>query len=115
TERGEIQAALQAALVASLRNSEGAPADYIPELARVPLEATSAAVTCVSGEVLTAGDAATHQFTFQSTAKLLLFAALLEERGPVEVFKTVGSEPSGTDFASLARLETQGPLPANPL
>lgn len=110
-----IQAVLDQALAKSLRNHEGAPADYIPELARVPLETTSAAITCLDNTCVKAGDADSHLFTFQSSAKVLLLAGLLEERGPVEVFATVGSEPSGQDFASLARLETHGPLPANPL
>jgi len=115
TEHAKIRDVLRAAVEKARRNQEGAPADYIPELARVDLEATSAAVTCLDGATLTAGDANQHRFTFQSAAKLLLLAGLLEERGPVEVFRLVGAEPSGQDFASVARLETHGPLPANPL
>ena len=111
----QIQQALGDAVDKARRNSQGECAAYIPELARVPKEATSAAITCIDGTTLLAGDAASHRFTFQSSAKVLLLAGLLEERGPVEVFKTVGAEPSGQDFASLARLETHGPLPANPL
>ncbi len=114
-EHEVIQNVLNQAVVKSLRNAQGAPADYIPELSRVPLESTNAAITCLDGTVLTAGDADGHRFTFQSTAKVLLLAGLLEERGPVEVFKIVGAEPSGENFASLARLETHGPKPANPL
>ncbi len=115
TQHQAILEVLRGAVEKARRNHEGAPADYIPELARVDLEALSAAVTCLDGATLVAGDAATHRFTFQSTAKLLLLAGLLEERGPVEVFRLVGSEPSGQDFASVARLETHGPRPANPL
>ena len=110
-----IQTVLEAAVEKSRRNREGAPASYIPELANVPLELTSAAIQLTSGEVLTAGDAAEHRFTFQSSAKLLPLLGLLEERGPVEVFASVGSEPSGDSFGSVARLETHGPIPANPL
>jgi glutaminase len=110
-----IRAALELAVARARRNTKGNPAAYIPELAQVPLEKTSAAVTLCDGTRIVAGDADTHEFTFQSSAKLLLLAALLEERGPVEVFKVVGSEPSGDNFASIARLETHGPLPANPL
>jgi len=110
-----IQATLEAAVERSRRNREGSPASYIPELASVSLENTSAALVLTSGHVVTAGDHATHQFTFQSSAKLLVLIGLLEERGPVEVFLTVGSEPSGDSFGSVARLETHGPLPANPL
>ena len=110
-----IQATLEAALEKSRRNREGKPANYIPELANVPLEQVSAAVLVTNGNLALAGDAASHAFTFQSSAKLLVLIGLLEERGPVEVFLTVGSEPSGDSFGSVARLETHGPLPANPL
>ncbi len=115
SHHAQIQQALRDAVEKARRNSQGECASYIPELARVPKESTSAAITCIDGTTLIAGDAASHRFTFQSSAKLLLLAGLLEERGPVEVFKTVGAEPSGQEFASLARLETHGPLPANPL
>ena len=110
-----IQAVLNFALEKSRRNREGEPATYIPDLASVPLERTSAAIMLCNGDTLHAGDALTHQFTFQSSAKLLTLIGLLEERGPVEVFDIVGSEPSGDSFGSVARLETHGPKPANPL
>jgi glutaminase len=110
-----IQATLEAAAEKSRRNREGTPANYIPELANVPLEHISAAVLLTNGDLALAGDVASHSFTFQSSAKLLVLIGLLEERGPVEVFLTVGSEPSGDSFGSVARLETHGPLPANPL
>jgi glutaminase len=111
----EIQAVLDSAVAKARRNGEGEPASYIPELATVPLERVSAAVTLADGTTFLSGDFADHHFTFQSAAKLLVLTALLEERGPVEVFNVVGSEPSGDNFASLARLETHGPKPANPL
>lgn len=109
-----IQTTLETAVERARRNREGKPANYIPQLATVPLEQTSAAVLLSSGELASAGDAE-HRFTFQSSAKLLTLIGLLEERGPVEVFLTVGSEPSGDSFGSVARLETHGPIPANPL
>jgi glutaminase len=114
-EHAAIQAVLDFAVQKAGRNTEGEPASYIPELASVPLDRTSAAIRLVNGGTLTAGDAAEHQFTFQSSAKLLTLIGLLEERGPVEVFDIVGSEPSGDSFGSVARLETHGPKPANPL
>ncbi len=114
-DQAVIQAVLNFAVEKSRRNREGEPATYIPELALVPLERTSAAVTLTSGDTLHAGDALSHEFTFQSSAKLLTLIGLLEERGPVEVFNIVGSEPSGDSFGSVARLETHGPQPAPPL
>jgi glutaminase len=111
----EIQAALDFAVAKARRNHHGEPASYIPELARVAPDALSAAVVLIDGTRLLAGDHAEHRFTYQSSAKLVVLAGLLEERGPVEVFEVVGFEPSGDNFASLARLETHGPKPANPL
>jgi len=115
TDPQRIASVLEAAIEKARRNREGAPAAYIPELANVPLEVTSAAVTLTDGTCICAGDVDAAPFTFQSTAKLVTLAGLLEERGPVEVFASVGSEPSGDAFASMARLETHGPKPANPL
>jgi glutaminase len=115
TDPLEIQRVLDAAVAKAKRNRQGAPASYIPELANVPLEVTSAAVTLLDGTCLGAGDVDAPPFTYQSSAKLVVLAGLLEQRGPVEVFQIVGSEPSGDAFASLARLETHGPKPANPL
>ena len=114
-EHAAIQSVLDAAVEKARRNRAGAPANYIPELAAVDLEATSAAVVLTDGLTCTAGDAAHHRFTLQSSAKLISLIGLLEERGPVDVFGIVGSEPSGESFASVARLETHGPMPANPL
>jgi glutaminase len=114
-EQSAIQEVLDYAVDKSRRNREGEPASYIPDLAQVPLERTSAAITLAQGGSLSAGDALSHRFTFQSSAKLLTLIGLLEERGPVEVFNIVGSEPSGDSFGSVARLETHGPKPANPL
>jgi glutaminase len=115
TDAAKIQETLDAAVARSRRNLEGKPATYIPELAHVPLENTSAAVLLTDGTRVSAGETASHRFTFQSSAKLVVLIGLLEERGPVEVFMTVGSEPSGDSFGSVARLETHGPIPANPL
>jgi glutaminase len=110
-----IAVALDAAVEKARRNRQGAPASYIPELAQVPLDVTSAAVTLCDGTCIVSGDVDAPPFTYQSTAKLVVLLGLLEERGPVEVFEIVGSEPSGDSFASLSRLETHGPKPANPL
>jgi glutaminase len=115
TEHEQIQQVLDTAITTARRNRQGTPALYIPELANVPLEVTSAAVTLLDGTCVRAGDIDAPPFTYQSTAKLIVLAGLLEQRGPVEVFQIVGSEPSGDAFASLARLETHGPKPANPL
>jgi glutaminase len=110
-----IRRALDEAVGRARQLTEGAPATYIPELATVDPEQTSAAVVRTDGVVVTAGDAATHRFTLQSSAKLAVLMGLLEERGPEAVFAVVGTEPTGGSFASVAELETRGRKPANPL
>ncbi len=111
----DLRRALDLAVSAARPLTDGAPAAYIPELATVDPELTSAAIALPDGTVVTAGDAATHRFTFQSSAKLCLLAGLLEERGPDAVFSVVGTEPTGGSFASVGELEWRGPKPGNPL
>lgn len=111
----ELEATLRHAVEVARANTDGAAASYIPELAEADPEQLSAAVTRCDGSRVEAGDVAGHRFTYQSSAKLLVLTGLLEERGPEAVFEAVGKEPSGGSFASVARLETHGPVPANPL
>lgn len=108
-----IQEALDAAVARARTIGDGAPATYIPELATVDPELTSACVALPDGRTFTAGDR--HRFTLQSSAKLALLTGLLEERGPDAVFAVVGTEPTGGSFASVAELEWRGPKPGNPL
>ncbi|MEK7703710.1 MAG: glutaminase A [Myxococcota bacterium] len=115
TAAGLAREVLDRAVQEARQCEDGAPASYIPELAQAPVEATSAAIELVGGELVVAGDASWHHFTLQSAAKLILLAGLLEERGEERVFSLVGTEPSGSGFASLARLEMDSPTPANPL
>ncbi len=113
-DSSRVAEVLERAVARARENEEGEPASYIPELANAPLDAVSAAITLRDATVIRTGDE-DHKFTFQSSAKLLVLAGLLEERGEDKVFEVVGKEPSGGGFASLARLETHGPIPANPL
>ncbi len=110
-----LQHTLEQAVVLARGNAAGEPARYIPELAQVPLELTSAAIVLCGGAGLTAGDAAQHRFTLQSVAKLILLAGCLEEFGEEKVFSWSDAEPSGLPFSSAAQLDIFGPTPANPL
>lgn len=110
---GPIEQVLRRAVEAAAELRDGAPADYIPELAQADCELTSAAITRCDGTTITAGDVGSHRFTLQSSAKLVVLIGLLEERGPDAVFDVVGREPSLSGFASLAHLDRA--RPANPL
>lgn len=106
---------LEHAVAFARQDSTGNIADYIPELASVDPDKTSAVIKTIDGECFTGGDAETHRITLQSVSKVVLLIGILEELGRDEVFKWVSAEPSGTDFASIARLDKHGPLPCNPL
>jgi len=110
-----LQFVLDEALELARANTDGELASYIPELAAVPPELTSAAIMLCNGERLVAGDFAQHRFTMQSVAKVILLAGFLEKAGEEKVFSWINAEPSGLPFSSATQLDIFGPVPANPL
>jgi len=90
----------------------GQVADYIPPLARVPLDRFAMVVQTVGNEVFAVGDTS-ERFSIQSIAKVfsLTLAMRLDGDG---IWKRVGREPSGTAFNSLVQLEVERGIPRNP-
>lgn len=111
----EIQRILDEAVAHSRRNCEGRVANYIPELANVNSDLTSAAIRLTNGDLISSGDWSQHIFTLQSVAKLVPLIGLVEEYGRSEVFSWIDAEPSGGSFASISQLEKYGPVPSNPM
>lgn len=111
----KLQQVIDDAVALAKQNHDGSVANYIPELAQVPEDLTGVAITLNDGTCLMAGDANSQLITLQSTAKVVLLIGLLEEFGGDEIFKWVKYEPSGDDFASIARLDQFGPRPSNPM
>lgn len=103
---GEVHAELSARL------GEGQVANYIPELAKVPLERFGIAVATIGGEVFTAGDAAVP-FSIQSISKLFTLTLALGKAGD-GLWSRVGREPSGNRFNSIVQLEYEQGRPRNP-
>jgi glutaminase len=110
-----LQVVLEEAVVLARKNSEGAAANYIPELASVPVDITAIAVRLFDGTCLSAGDDPEIKVTLQSTAKLVVLIGLLEEHGLDQMLQWTRVEPSGGDFDSISRLDLHGPLPSNPM
>lgn len=92
--------------------SEGAVADYIPALARVPPQQFGMAVATVDGQLHRAG-AADQPFSIQSISKLFALTLALQREGD-SLWQRVGREPSGTPFNSLVLLERERGIPRNP-
>jgi glutaminase len=99
----------------SLENRSGRLANYIPELASVPEDYVSLTVQALGEEAVTVATEKNRKLTLQSSAKLIPLIGLLEEFGPKKVFSWVKVEPSGDDFASIARLDQFGPKASNPV
>ncbi|SKD05619.1 L-glutaminase [Burkholderia sp. CF099] len=91
---------------------KGRVADYIPELAKVPVNSFGMAVITTAGEVFRVGQADTR-FSIQSISKLFACTMAFRLLGDA-LWQRVGREPSGTAFNSLVQLEAEHGKPRNP-
>lgn len=90
----------------------GAVANYIPALARVPINRFGIAVATVDGAVHVSGDAE-EAFSIQSISKVFTLTLALNKVGD-DLWKRVGREPSGSAFNSIVQLENEAGIPRNP-
>ena len=96
----------------TLKNNDGNPASYIPQLERVDPDQYGISVCTVDGQRYNIGDTKID-FTVQSCTKIVNYGNALEELGTEKVHDYVGREPSGQSFNSLT-LNNDG-KPHNPL
>ena len=102
-------------IVATLRphlGLEGAVANYIPALARVPANQLGIALRTFDGQEAAAGDAFTP-FSIQSISKLFALTIGMRLMGDT-LWDRIGREPSGNPFNSLVQLENELGVPRNP-
>ena len=114
-ENNTLTEVLTKAVSLAKNDFSGAKATYIPQLADVCAEITNASVVLCNGASFESGTDLALPISLQSTAKLLVLIGMLEEYGANQVRSWVRFEPSGNDFASIARLDQFGPLPSNPM
>ena len=107
-----LEAELQEMYTQVRADNGGAPADYIPQLARVDPEKFAIAVCTIDGQRFAAGDT-NDMFCVQSLCKPINYSLALEEHGTETVHRHVGREPSGRGFNELS-LTADG-LPHNPM
>lgn len=81
-------------------DTSGKNADYIPALAQVDSKLFGIAIVTTDGRVYKAGDVE-YAFSIQSISKVFTLALAMEEQGSEEVFKKIGSEPTGRPFNSI--------------
>ncbi|CAH1796647.1 unnamed protein product [Owenia fusiformis] len=94
------------------KNTQGTPAQYIPQLARADPNLWGISVCTVDGQRHSIGDT-TKPFSIQSCSKPLTYALAMSEIGVDETHKYVGQEPSGRSFNELT-LDCRN-KPHNPL
>lgn len=93
--------------------TDGALADYIPELADVDPNGFAVSVSSADGYVYECGDTAT-QFTIQSISKPFTYALALDTAGEARVDATIGVEPSGEAFNEIS-VDKVTKTPKNPM
>ena len=81
--------------------TDGAVADYIPELAKADPDSFGICIVTADGYAYEVGDCA-REFTMQSLSKPAVYAAALADQGRERVLRKVGVEPSGEAFNSPA-------------
>ena len=92
--------------------TEGAQANYIPELAAVNPDLFAIAAVSCEGETWTIGDFSVP-FTMQSTCKPLLYCLAQSLIGYEKVHDYIGREPSGARFNAFVLDEDH--MPHNPM
>src|SRR5262245_34957673 len=71
---------------------DGATADYIPELAKVPSELFGVTIVTARGDIYTAGDV-DYAFTIQSVSKPFTAALVMQEQGSASaILEKIGVE-----------------------
>lgn len=93
--------------------SDGAVADYIPELLKSDPEWFGVTLVTVDGHVYQAGESR-QPFSIQSISKAFTYGIALEDKGIAEVSRKIDVEPSGEAFNSIS-LEPDSGRPRNPM
>ena len=97
---GPIDAWLADLLAAIRPITDGAPASYIPELAKADPALCGIAIATVDGAIHGVGDWR-EPFTIQSISKAFMFCLAIEIAGHDFVAQRVGIEPSGDPFNAI--------------
>jgi len=111
--KADIEAALEAAHAKYKDLKEGANADYIPALAKVPSTLFGIALVTVDGQVYTVGDV-DALFSIQSISKVFTLAEVFQQSGEEVVEDDVGVDATGQVFNSIVAIEQYKGQEMNP-
>ena len=97
--REQVEAIVREAYQKFASDTGGKNADYIPYLAKVDSKLFGIAIVTTDNQVLSVGDVK-YAFSIQSISKVFSQALAMNELGAEQVFKKIGSEPTGRAFNS---------------
>jgi glutaminase len=112
--RERVEAAVREAYEMFRPDTGGKNADYIPYLAQVDSNLFGIAVVSTDNQVVEVGDVK-YSFSIQSISKVYSLALAMDELGADQVFKKIGSEPTGRAFNSPIAVVDMPTHTANPL
>jgi glutaminase len=109
-----LQKVMQEAYLKFKDVKEGATADYIPELAKVPADLFGVAIVTTKGEVFTIGDV-DYAFSMQSVSKPFTAALVMQQQGAQAIVDKIGVEPTGLKFNAILATQIIPQVSVNPL
>lgn len=110
----ELKAAVQEAYDKFKDVKDGANANYIPELDKVPSDLFGVAIVTAKGEVFAVGDV-DYAFSIQSVSKPFTAALVMQQQGADAVAQKIGVEPTGLVFNSIIATQLIPQVSVNPL
>ena len=109
-----LQKVMQEAYLKFKDVKDGATADYIPELAKVPADLFGLAIVTAKGEVYTIGDV-DYAFSIQSVSKPFTAALVMQQQGAQAIVDKIGVEPTGLKFNAILATQIIPQVSVNPL
>jgi glutaminase len=109
-----VQKVMQEAYLKFKDLKDGATADYIPELAKVPADLFGLAIVTAKGEVYTIGDV-DYAFSIQSVSKPFTAALVMQQQGAQAIADKIGVEPTGLKFNAILATQIIPQVSVNPL
>ncbi|MBX9629459.1 MAG: glutaminase A [Burkholderiales bacterium] len=110
----ELKAAVREAYDKFKDVKDGANANYIPELDKVPSDLFGVAIVTAKGEVFAVGDV-DYAFSIQSVSKPFTAALVMQQQGADAVAQRIGVEPTGLAFNSIIATQLIPQVSVNPL
>ena len=110
----ELKAVVQEAYDKFKDLKDGANANYIPELDKVPSDLFGVAIVTAKGEIFAVGDV-DYAFSIQSVSKPFTAALVMQQQGAEAVAEKIGVEPTGLKFNSIIATQLIPQVSVNPL